>query len=69
MCEKKHNYFVHVLIRLQVHQAYACIIELCPFLHAISKSCMNGVTRCVCMHAFTHLAFKQPEPKKKEPCQ
>ena len=27
-CEKKHNYFVHVLIRLQVQQAFACIIEL-----------------------------------------
>ena len=27
-CEKKHNYFVRVLIRLQVQQACACIIEL-----------------------------------------
>ena len=27
-CERKHNYFVHVLIRLQVQEAYACIIEL-----------------------------------------
>ena len=50
----KHNYFVHGLIRLQVQQAYACIIELRlinTFLHAIPNSCMNGVTVvCACMH-------------------
>ena len=27
-CERKQNYFVHGFIRLQVQQAYACIIEL-----------------------------------------
>ena len=27
-CERKHNYFVHVLIRLQVQQAFACFIKL-----------------------------------------
>ena len=45
-CEKKHNYFVHGHIRLQLQQAYACIVELQlinTFLHAISHSCMNGV--------------------------
>ena len=37
-CERKHNYFVHVLIRLQVQQAYACI---------------NGVkVLCACMHIY-----------------
>ena len=60
-CERKHNYFVHGLIRLQVQQAFVCIMKLClinTFLHAISKSCMNGCV-CVCMHAYTHLAFKE----------
>ena len=58
-CEKKHNYFVHVhvLIRLQVQQAFACIIELGminTFLHSISKSCMNGVmVVCACKHVRT----------------
>ena len=41
--EKKHNYFVHVLVRLQVQQAYAYIIEWCNV--------------CVCIHACMHLAF------------
>ena len=56
-CEKKHNYFVHGLIRLQVQQTYAGIIELClinTFLHAIFNSCMNGVTVVhACMHIGT----------------
>ena len=71
---RRNNYFVHVLIRLQVQEAYACIIKLRlinTFLHAISKSCMNVVTvvcqvrtsmhayTCACMHACTHLAFKE----------
>ena len=25
-CERKHNYLLHALIRLQVQQAFACII-------------------------------------------
>ena len=67
---RRNNYLVHVLIRLQVQEAYACIIELWminTFLHAISKSCMNVVT-VVCqvrtsmhahVHACTHLAYKE----------
>ena len=56
-CERKHNYFVLGLIRLQVQEAYACIIELRlinTFLHTIPNSCMNGVTVvCACMHIYT----------------
>ena len=62
-CEKKHDYFVHGLIRLQVQQAYACIIEVClinTLLHATSSPCMNGVTVvCACMHVNTHLTFNE----------
>ena len=49
------HYFVHGLIRLQVQQAFACIIELSlinTFVHAISNPGMNGVT-VVC--AFMHI--------------
>ena len=61
---RRNNYFVHVLIRLQVQsEAYACIMHSAVthqhiFLYAISKSCMNVVT-VVCqvrtnMHAHVH---------------
>ena len=56
---RRNNYFVHVLIRLQVQEAYACIIHsVVTFLHAISKSCMNVVTAvcqvCTSMHTHVH---------------
>ena len=59
-CERKHNYFVHVLIRLQVQQVYACIIELCLIIFARNILLMHEMCDgCVCMHAYTHLPFKE----------
>ena len=59
-CERKHNYFVHGLIRLQVQQAYACMIELyylyithvcdCRFVLVCAYVCVClCVYVCVCM--------------------
>ena len=58
-CEKKHNYFVHGLIRLQVHAStcmhHRAVTDQHIFACNIYKSYMNG---CASKHAYTHLAFK-----------
>ena len=53
-------YFVHVLIWLQVQEAYACTIHsVVTDQHIFAQSCMNVVTVVCQMHAYTHLAFKE----------